>query len=125
MFFHLERDGHHHAEISPTNVSTRKYSRFWFVVSMTGCSQSGCTFFSTNFKVCSGTPFFLRHQHAFSKSTTAHYRLLRSIICLKIPIFLTFRRRLPVRGSGSCTDFSIYHGRWPIPPCYSTLSCLS
>ena len=24
--------------------------------------------------------------------------------------FLTFRRRLPVRGSGSCTDFSISHG---------------
>ena len=30
--------------------------------------------------------------------------------------FLTFHRRLPVRGSGSCTDFSISHGQWPMPP---------
>ena len=30
--------------------------------------------------------------------------------------FLTFRRRLPVRGSGSCRDLSIFLGRWPIPP---------
>ena len=29
---------------------------------------------------------------------------------------LTFRRRLPVRGSGSCRDLSIFIGQWPIPP---------
>ena len=40
-------------------------------------------------------------------------------------LFLTFRRRLPVRGSGSCRDFSISYGHWPIPPWYSTLSCPS
>ena len=30
--------------------------------------------------------------------------------------FLTFRHRLPVRDSRSCTDFSISHGQWPMPP---------
>ena len=29
--------------------------------------------------------------------------------------FLTLRRRLPVRGSGSCRDLTISHGQWPIP----------
>ena len=37
----------------------------------------------------------------------------------KFLTFLTFRRRLPVRGSGSCRDLSIFLGRWPIPPWFS------
>ena len=35
---------------------------------------------------------------------------------IKFLTFLTFRRRLPVRGSGSCRDLSIFLCRWPIPP---------
>ena len=36
--------------------------------------------------------------------------------------FLTFRRRLPVRGSGSCRYLSIFLDQWPIPPSCSMLS---
>ena len=41
---------------------------------------------------------------------------------LKMIFFLTFRRRLPVRGSGSCRDLSIFLRQWPIPPWCSRLS---
>ena len=38
---------------------------------------------------------------------------------LLITVFLTFptfRRRLHVRGNGSCRDLSIFLGQWPILP---------
>ena len=33
----------------------------------------------------------------------------------RVNYFLTFRRRLPVRGSGFAEIFSIFLGQWPIP----------
>ena len=37
------------------------------------------------------------------------------IVFAKVSVQAIVQVRVPARGSGSCGDFSISHGQWPIP----------
>ena len=65
--------------------------------------------------------FHISHPPSPSSPCTCLFHIAVSNFTMFLT-FLTFRRRLPVRGSGSCRDLSIFLGRWPIPPWFSRLS---